>query len=232
MNTDVFANQLTDQGFAIVPAALPPSIVEDVIEKIRIHLEGSESPGYAIRRLVQSVPRIRQVSEGETVRSLVEPILGSGAFLVRSLFFDKTPNANWKVAWHQDLMIAVREKIEVAGFSSWSVKDGVQHVQPPASILERMLTVRLHLDVCDAANGPLQVIPGSHKSGRLTARQISEWRRQRPPVTCTAPRGAAMLMRPLLLHASSAAVVPMHRRVVHLEFAAESLPGGLNWFQD
>ena len=167
LSTDVLAKQLAEQGFAIVPAALPLSIVEDVIERIRIHLEQSESPGYALRHLVQSVPTIRQVAEGETVRSLVEPFLGPRSFLVRSLFFDKTPDANWKVARHQDLAIAVREKIAVAGFSSWSVKDGVRHVQPPASILERMLTVRLRLDVCDAANGPLRVIPGSHKSGRL-----------------------------------------------------------------
>jgi hypothetical protein len=36
-------------------------------------------------------------------------------------------------------------------------------------------------------------------------------------------------MRPLLLHASSPAADPRHRRVIHLEFAAEPLPGGLEW---
>jgi ectoine hydroxylase-related dioxygenase (phytanoyl-CoA dioxygenase family) len=222
-------NHLEKQGFAIVLDVLPKSIMEEVIVDIRNHFKGGDSRGHALRHLVQAVPTLRKLAEGSLVESLVEPHLGSGAFLVRSLFFDKTPDANWKVAWHQDLTIAVREKIEVSGFTPWSLKEGVQHVQPPASILERMLTVRLHLDDCDAANGPLQVIPGSHKSGRLTARQISKWRRQSPPIICTVPRGGAVVMRPLLVHASSPAVEPKHRRVVHLEFAAESLPGGLSW---
>ena len=36
-------------------------------------------------------------------------------------------------------------------------------------------------------------------------------------------------MRPLLLHASSASQSPRHRRVIHLEYAADPLPGGLVW---
>src|SRR4051812_45319436 len=34
---------------------------------------------------------------------------------------------------------------------------------------------------------------------------------------------------PLLLHASSAALVPTHRRVIHIEFAADDLPAPLQW---
>jgi ectoine hydroxylase-related dioxygenase (phytanoyl-CoA dioxygenase family) len=109
------------------------------------------------------------------------------------------------------------------------VKDGVAHVQPPVEVLEQMLALRLHLDDCGPANGPLQVIPGSHKSGRLNARQISEWRDRQPAKICSVSRGGALLMRPLLLHASSPATEPKHRRVLHLEFAAEPLPCGLQW---
>jgi hypothetical protein len=43
------------------------------------------------------------------------------------------------------------------------------------------------------------------------------------------PRGGVLLMRPLLLHASSASQVPRHRRVLHIEWAAQELPGGLQW---
>ena len=39
------------------------------------------------------------------------------------------------------------------------------------------------------------------------------------------------MIRPLLLHASSAAESPRRRRVVHLEYAADPLPGGLDWFE-
>ena len=223
---------LEKHGFAIVPGVLSPADVDEMIEQIQTLLDaGPNRSAHALRHLADMAPAVRRVAESAAVRGLVELVLGADAlFLVRSLFFDKTPEANWKVAWHQDLTITVRQRIEVPGFTAWSVKDGVNHVQAPVELLEQMLTVRLHLDECASTNGPLSVIPGSHKSGRLNARQITKWRERVQPVICLVPRGGALLMRPLILHASSAATQPKHRRVVHLEFAAESLPGGLGWF--
>jgi ectoine hydroxylase-related dioxygenase (phytanoyl-CoA dioxygenase family) len=119
----------------------------------------------------------------------------------------------------------VRARRDAEGFGAWSEKAGVMHVQPPAAILERMLTVRLHLDAGDEANAPLRVIPGSHSRGRLDAAAIAHLRETSTVVACLVPRGGALLMRPLLLHASSAS----RRRVVHLEFAAGELPAGLEW---
>jgi hypothetical protein len=87
------------------------------------------------------------------VRDLVEPILGSNFLPVRGILFDKIPDANWKVPWHQDVTIAVQEKVEAEGFGPWSIKADVLHVQPPASILEQMLSIRLHLDDCGEENG-------------------------------------------------------------------------------
>jgi len=159
----------------------------------------------------------------------VEEVLGPGAFAVRGILFDKTPDANWKVPWHQDLSIAVKEQIEVSGFGPWSLKAGVVHVQPPTGVLESMLAVRLHLDDCGPANGPLRVLSGTHRFGRLEAGSIERLRGEFNEVTCPVASGGALLMRPLILHASSAAKEPGRRRVVHLEFAAAELPGGLEW---
>jgi ectoine hydroxylase-related dioxygenase (phytanoyl-CoA dioxygenase family) len=192
-------------------------------------LRNSGQSSYAIRQLLEAVPEVQEVVADPMVRRIVESVLGPKAFVVRSIFFDKTPKANWKVAWHQDLTIAVREKVEVNGFTAWSVKEEVVHVQPPISVLERMATVRLHLDDCGPDNGALQVVPKSHNAGRLSGQQISAWRAREKPVPCIVPRGGALLMRPLLLHASASAKAPAHRRVVHLEFASDSLPGGLKW---
>jgi ectoine hydroxylase-related dioxygenase (phytanoyl-CoA dioxygenase family) len=133
------------------------------------------------------------------------------------------------VPWHQDLTIAVRERREAAGFGPWSVKDGVVHVQPPDEVIARMLAVRIHLDDADAKNGALRVIPGSHREGRLSAEAIGLWTTTCEGVTIDAPAGSALLMRPHLLHASSAAERPSQRRVIHLEYAAERLPFGLEW---
>jgi ectoine hydroxylase-related dioxygenase (phytanoyl-CoA dioxygenase family) len=204
--------------------------VDNLIHAIEIALGNRmDSSDYALRRLHQKVPAVRSLANDVAIRALAASVLGTEAVVVRSIFFDKTPEANWKVAWHQDLTIAVRERIEVPGFAAWSVKDGLVHVQPPVSVLDQMLTVRLHLDDCGLENGPLQVIPKSHKAGRLTGKQVLDCREREQPRACVVPRGGALLMRPLLLHASSPAVTPMHRRVVHLEFASNALPGGLEW---
>jgi ectoine hydroxylase-related dioxygenase (phytanoyl-CoA dioxygenase family) len=130
--------------------------------------------------------------------------------------------------WHQDLTIAVRERRDVDGFGSWTVKAGVLHVQPPADIMSGILAIRLHLDESELDNGPLRVIAGSHLEGRLSAEQIGNWKKENA-VICTVPKGGALLMRPLLLHTSSACAIPKSRRVIHLEFAATDLPHGLEW---
>src|SRR5206468_5123271 len=138
-----------------------------------------------------------------TLRALVEPVLGPGAFAVRGLFFDKTPEANWKIPWHQDLTIAVRRRIETPGFGPWSIKASVVHVQPPVGILERMVTVRLHLDDCGLDNGPLKVRPGTHSLGRLARERTEELASEVAEDICCLNAGDALIMRPLLLHASS-----------------------------
>jgi ectoine hydroxylase-related dioxygenase (phytanoyl-CoA dioxygenase family) len=163
------------------------------------------------------------------VRRLAERVLGPACFVVRGILFDKTPDANWKVVWHQDLTIAVASRQETAGFGPWTIKEGVVHVQPPAALLERMAALRIHLDDSTSENGPLRVIPGSHLSGRLSTLAIEAWRERVPDQECVAAAGDVILMRPLLLHASAPAIRPGRRRVLHLEFAAEALPSGLEW---
>jgi len=125
-------------------------------------------------------------------------------------------------------VIAVRERVEVKGWGPWSLKAGVTHVRPAAQILDQMVTIRIHLDDCGDGNGPLQVISGSHRQGLLSDTKIQNWSKKEA-VSCAVHRGDAILMRPLLLHASSPALHPSHRRVVHLEFAAHELPNGLEW---
>lgn len=173
----------------------------------------------------------RDVADSHAVRHLVEPILGSGAFIARSLLFDKRDGANWDVSWHRDATIAVRARIDVPGYGPWSVKAGVHHVRPPAHVLAGMLTVRLHLDDCDESNGALLVVPGSHASPGLDlAAAIDASLCETHGVACVVPAGGALLMRPLILHASKRAVdMSRRRRVLHLEFAASALDGGLRW---
>jgi len=179
--------------------------------------------------LAARVPNIYRLARSDAVRRLVEPVLGADARLVRSILFAKSVEANWQVAWHQDLSIAVQQRAEVEGFGSWSMKDGTLHVQPPTRILEHMLTIRLHLDRADENNGALWLAPGSHRSGRIPASDAASTAERLGKQLCAANAGDALLFRPLALHASRKAIVDSPRRVIHLEFANVQLPAPLHW---
>ena len=96
----------------------------------------------------------------------------------------------------------------LTGFSAWSIKGGITHVQPPVSVLSDLLTVRVHLDHTGETNGALRVIPGSHRFSRLDSNQISYWKERQKPVTCSVRRGGVVIMRPLLLHSSNRQSTP------------------------
>ena len=193
------------------------------------NLSGSKIGG--VRSLLHTNLSVSTFANSSKIISFLAKFVGLNLFPVRAIFFDKNPESNWLVPWHQDLTIAVAEKIEVPGFSGWSVKDGILHVHPPREILEGMFTLRLHLDDCDANNGALKVIPGSHLRGKLGATEISELVKSNGAVVCEVRKGGALLMRPLLLHASSPAKNPSHRRILHIEYATHKLPNGLKWFE-
>ena len=227
-------------GFAIIDGVLPSDQVARLIEVTRI-CSSTASDGvleregevYGVRDLIWRVPEIRRLARSPELLEIVEAILGPSAFVVRGLFFDKTPSTNWNLPWHQDLTIAVRARRDVPGFGPWTVKAGIPHVHAPASLLERMVTLRLHLDDCAAYSGPMRVLLGSHTSGKLDAGAIASWSARAGELArdCLAPAGGAVVMRPLLLHSSAAGTTFGHRRVIHLEYAAEALPHGLEWYE-
>ena len=78
-------------------------------------------------------------------------------------------------------------------------------------------------------DGPLRVLPGTHTQGRLSPTSMATLRQQGTETVCTAPAGAALLMRPLLVHASSKSTGTSRRRVLHFAFGPATLPHGLRW---
>jgi hypothetical protein len=232
----IIGNGVQTDGFAIVEGVTSRATVDNLLIALeRIGDTGSVRKRggiFAVRNLLDASPEVRELANSDAVRELVEPVLGAHFFPVRGILFDKIPDANWKVPWHQDVTIAVQERVDADGFGPWSVKADVLHVQPPASILENMLTVRLHLDNCGEENGALRVIPGSHTLGKIPEEEISARRENSPEQVCAVGLGGALLMRPLLLHASSPSRVPGHRRIVHLDFASVALPAGLRWLSE
>jgi ectoine hydroxylase-related dioxygenase (phytanoyl-CoA dioxygenase family) len=134
--------------------------------------------------------------------------------------FEKSPDANWLVSWHQDTALPMSAQHDVAGWGPWSTKSGVTYAHAPRRVLERVIALRIHLDDSTADNGPLRVLPGSHIHGVLGDTQIHELSQRVKQTQCTVPAGGVIAMRPLLVHASSKATVEAPRRVLHLEYAA------------
>ena len=222
-------------GFAKVPQIINHNQIEKLIKCLSelndLQVVSNKKDSiYGVRNLLNLSPKIRELAESQEIKIVVEKILEDNAKPVRAIFFDKTPEANWKVPWHQDLTIAVKKKRETEGFTAWTSKAGIQHVQPPVFLLEKMLTMRIHLDDADETNGALKVFPTSHQKGRLSATNIQNLRINHQAEICCVKRGQAFLMRPLLVHSSSAGTNPKHRRVIHIEFSAETLPNGLEWY--
>jgi len=168
----------------------------------------------------------RELALDERLLGAVRMAVGAGARPVRAILFDKSAETNWTLGWHQDTKIAVEERLDAPGFTAWSEKSGVVHCQPPAAILETCVAARIHLDDNGPANGPLRVIPGSHRFG-ITSNLDSM---TSAAAECHARAGDVLLMKPLLWHASSKSVDPtLHRRVIHIEYCGTELPHGLRW---
>lgn len=229
--------QLEREGFALLAGVFSQAQVDGMLREVS---EAMDAPAgqaasmrsqaghvYGARNLLALWPRVATVWRHPPLPKVLAEVLGADCGLVRVLYFDKPPDRSWALPWHKDLTIAVREhRPESESFSKPTRKAGVPHVEAPCELLDCMLTVRIHLDEVTTENGPLQVIPGSHRSGKVV--RLDE----APPHTVLAGRGDVLLMRPLLAHSSggSAADTRRHRRILHLEFSGQrTLPEGYAW---
>lgn len=230
---DKLRERIEQDGFAFVRDCLSADLVGQLRELCSTPPENASvarrgDSVYGIRSLLTHVPRLREILSAPPFAPLVTAIAGPLAKPVMGVYFDKPPGANWPVPWHQDVTFRVRQWREVPGFEPRPVRDGMAHVLPPVDLSERMLSIRIHLDDASSSHGALRVIPGSHRSGRLNDEQLQQAATS-SAVTCEARTGDIMMMRPLIIHASSPCEKPEHRRVIQIEFATFELPGGLEW---
>ena len=231
-------SHLEANGYCVIDRYLAASVLQSLIagfddpndskDSARLSAGVREKRGvrFARRNLLSSA-LVRDFIASEPVRSLIECI-DPTAVAVRAILFDKTGDANWAVPWHQDRSIAVETKIETPGFGPWSNKAGVVHVQPPIGVLEKMFTLRFSLDACGADNGPLRIIAATH-TGILNTAEIEHAVQNRTESIGAMQAGGVLIMRPLILHASSPAKFVGHRRILHIEFGPPTLPGELRW---
>lgn len=238
-------------GYAIIDGVLSEIECEQWSTTLEQALDNAQSDGplrtehhrdklYGARNLLAICPSVLELLTHPRLREALTEVLGDSFGAVRGLYFDKPPGVTWSLPWHQDLTIAVAEHAQTLsgaipcnedGFSKPTTKAGVCHVEAPAWLLEKMVTVRVHLDPMGPENGAVVVRPGSHHAGKLISGTT-------PPsdeiVSIHTAIGSVMLMRPLLSHSSvpSAPGTLLHRRVVHIELSpVELLPDGYRWNQ-
>jgi ectoine hydroxylase-related dioxygenase (phytanoyl-CoA dioxygenase family) len=214
-------------GVEIRSAVLSAEKIEAIKAEVSIDHEIVRRTG--IRNLEKKFASIADVAADPVISSIAETLLGGTPQLIRALFFDKTPQRNWFVGWHQDRTVTLNRRLEMAGWGLWTEKEGVHHVQPPSEVLDLMVTIRIHVDDADEVGGCLQVIPRSHELGIMTQDAIARAVATSTPHACAAAAGDVVIMRPLILHSSPKSRRHAHRRVVHLEYSSHELPAGISW---
>jgi len=229
------AGQLAADGFALVRGVYSLEDCHRLGRELLAVLAACKDEASALRRngvvygarnLLHLFPAASELWRRPALENVLLEVLGPKCGLVRGLFFDKPPGANWSLPWHRDFTIAVHEHGPIGGaFCNPTTKAGVPHVEAPDEVLRQMLTLRIHLDAVTTDNGPLEVLPGSHANRDANP--------NREPVRILAAAGDVLAMRPLLMHASGESVPggPPHRRVIHLEFVgSDVLPVGYRWY--
>ncbi len=223
---------IQNDGFVIVDNIFTEEEIENIL--LSISQVDTSKPTFrktndlfAIRQFLKEIPEALDLIFNKKFRSVISDIFGNNFFVVKSIYFDKPEDSNWFVSYHQDLTISVDKKSELDGYGPWTTKQDQFAVQPPLQILQDNFAIRIHLDDTNEENGALRVIPGSHLKGIYRPETI-DWTIETETV-CNVKRGAIMLMKPLLLHASGRTTNNKKRRVIHMEFSRSVLPSELRW---
>lgn len=214
-------------SFAEAGAAFWPNVLSTSdLAEIEPLFESMHHDTAGNRLQLASVHRLAAVRK---IVARLSTTIGPGARIVRALLLDKKPATNWALGWHQDRVIEVAHRVQVAGFGSWTVKDGRHHVAPPIEILRRMITARLHIDPVGPDNAPLLIAPGSHLLGAIAEKDVPGIVQCQGEAMCLAGRGDVWIYSTPMLHASRRAERPHQRRVLQIDVSADVLPGGLTW---
>lgn len=210
------AGPMKDSGFWIEDDVLLGSECDQIINGLS---QDKDSRGRAGARHLMTNPLVAEVAQDDRLLLMARRSLGPAAIPFRATLFDKSGKTNWLVVWHQDTALPLVAHTESKEWGPWSHKAGILYAHAPGWALSRIVALRIHLDPSTEENGPLRVIPGSHVAGVLSDEEVFSLARRSEYVECKVPRGGVLVMRPLLIHASSKSHSGVARRVLHIEYA-------------
>lgn len=192
--------------------------------------DGAKAMASAGRRFFETPPLLKDLlGPRGALGGIACRALSEAARPTRMIVFNKTAETNWAVAWHQDRTIAVARRHDVPGYEVWSKKAGIDHVEPPFTVMERTVSLRLHIDEVPASNAPLLTVKGSHRLGKVAAERAGRIAEDGEILTHTAKAGDLLVLRTPVIHASHRASAPHRRRVLHLDYCDAALPSPLEW---
>ncbi len=205
-----------DHGYAVYPAVVDRNEIDGVLAAVSsAHIQRTRAGA----RRILGIPAVRCLATDVRLTTIAGDFVGPGAAPFRATLFDKSLSTNWLVVWHQDTALPLRHRCDDPEWGPWSMKAGVNHAHAPAWALDQVVALRISLDDSTATNGPLRVLPDSHRDGVLTDHQIADLAARTTSVQCVADAGGVVVMRPLTVHASSKSTDNQPRRVLHIEYA-------------
>jgi len=228
---DNIKDSMQQDGFSIVQHFFSDEYMDEII----VQLDKHNALQYDRKvvsdfNLINSVPFIHNLVYSKQLTSFVEQVLGGNFFPINAFVLDKTKDSNWGLDWHQDLKIAVKNKIETVNYSNWTVESGIPHVIAPKEVLEKKLSVRIHLDHCFVDNGAILVAPKSHKNGIIQSKTEIEKIISNETIYCEVEKGGIMFITPLLLHKSPYSTTDKKRRILQIDYVGINLSNGLEWY--
>jgi len=215
---------LQEDGFTIIENIYSKEEVKTILQYLEKH---EVQKSFGVRYFLKLFPSIHELIFNNNILTIIKNI-APNANIIKSIYFDKPPHANWIVNWHQDLTINVEGKINDTDYKNWRVLTDRTVVQPPLYILNNIFTIRIHLNKCTTENGALRIVKNSHLQG-ITPLQGMSAELSNIEKICEVDQGGILIMKPLLFHSSRRTENNKNRRVIHIEFCDVKLPEGLTW---
>ena len=211
-----------DQGYSIHDGVFDRREMAQLLEALNgANIERTKAGA----RHVLAQPAVRELANDRRLMTLASEFVGPAPMPFHATLFDKSAAANWLVVWHQDTALPLRARIDDPEWGPWSNKAGVLYAHAPAWALEQVVALRVSLDDSTSTNGPLRVLPATHRGGVFTAEEITRLAATTTPVECVVQSGGVVAMRPLTIHSSSKSIDSRPRRVLHIEYAAAAVRG-------
>lgn len=228
---DNISSDIQEDGFSIINRFFTNQETDEIIFELNKHRAFQYHELTASNyNLIKSIPFIKTLTESNRLLSTAKNVIGKDALPVNAFIIDKTKINNWELDWHQDLRIAISNEMTFTGYSDRTVEHNITHAIAPQEVLEKRLSIRIHLDDCTINNGAMLVVPQSHKKGIIgTNDEIGKLISSRA-VCCEVEKGGVMFFKSLLFHKSPYSLSDKKRRVLHIDYIGAKLTNYPEWY--